>query len=531
MNWSILIAFLVGLVIFIHGIENFSHQIMKFAGERFRGFLRHATKNRFISAVSGMLVTSVIQSSSATTVITLSLVSAGVISFASSLGIIIGANVGTTITAQLVAFKITTFAPVFLITGFILSFLGKPFKYIGRGIFYFGLLFFGLWLISDAMEPLRNDPQLINIFSHLSNPYIALLTGFIFTAIVQSSSIGTGLVVVLAAGGFMTLDQGIPVLLGTNMGTTVTALYASVRLSKFAKRSAIAHLFFNLLGVAIIWPFIVPFKDFITSLGGTTAQQIANAHTIFNVFSAVIFLILLTPFRKLIEKIIRTDEDEILISTKYIMDGLPKTKKGAFTIIEKELSYSMQIAHNLYGKSVNYLIKPSDSDKNMIEKYEVLSDLLDEKIEAALLQLSQRNLSETEAKKIVLLVRISNMVEQLSDTANSLSSLARSMTISTLSLSYDALSDIKKIFDKIEEPFYLLQKSFPHKIKNTERLNRKLSGVNPAVMHSYNEHIKRLKNRRSRGGSMFVESTSQLENAAMRIKEIISLSQKYARLK
>ncbi|MBU0727535.1 Na/Pi symporter [Patescibacteria group bacterium] len=531
MNWNILIAFLAGLVIFIHGVENFSHQIMKFAGERFRRFLRYATKNRITSAISGMLVTSVVQSSSVTTVVTISLVSAGAISFAHSLGIIIGANIGTTITAQLVAFKVTTYAPVFLIIGFIISFFGRPYKYIGRGIFYFGLLFFGLWLISDVMEPLKYNPQVIKIFSELSNPYMAVLVGFLFTVIVQSSSIGTGLVVILAASGFMTLEQGIPILLGTNLGTTVKSLYISLRLSRFAKRSAIAHILFNLIGVIIIWPFIEPFGNMVASWGGSTAQQIANAHTVFNVIAAIVFLVLLTPFRKLIEKIVKTYEEEILISTKYLINGLPNSKRKAFSLIEKELSYFIQIAYKLYTKSANYIMKPNDSDKNMIEKYEVLSDLLDEKIEDAILELSQKNLSEMEAKKTVLLVRISNMVEQLADTANGLSKLPRSMTISSLSLSESALVSINNIYNKTEESFYELQKTFPNKIESVEKFNRKLSGVTPAIMKSYNEHIKRLKGRTAKGGSIFVEATSHLENAAMRIKEIIYLTQKYARLK
>ncbi|MBN2086785.1 Na/Pi cotransporter family protein [Candidatus Peregrinibacteria bacterium] len=531
MNWTILIGFLVGLVIFIHGIENFSSQIMKFAGEGFRKFLRYATRNRFISAISGMLVTSVIQSSSVTTVITISLVSAGAISFANSLGIIVGANVGTTITAQLVAFKITSFAPIFLITGFILSFFGRQLKYIGRGIFYFGLLFYGLFLISEAIGPLSQHPGIHKAFAELSNPYIALLVGFLFTAIAQSSSIATGIVVILAASGFMTLEQGLPVLLGTNIGTTIKTIYISLNLSRFAKRTALAHMIFNILGVVIIWPFLPEFSSFVSSLGGSSAQQLANAHTIFNVLAAIIFLGLLTPFKKLIEKIIKTDEEEILISAKYIENGLPKTKKKMFSIIEKELTHFLHIAYKLYIKSSEFIISPSDKSKNTIEKYEVLANLLDEKIEGAILQLSTMNLTESEAKKTVLLVRISNMVEQLADTCKSLSGLRRSMSISSLSLSDDALSSIKNIVEKTDKPFFELQKGFPYNIENTEKLNRRLAGVPPAITKSYNEHIKRLKGRKAKGGSIFVEATSQIENATIRIKEIISLAQKYARLK
>lgn len=531
MNWQILVTILVGLIIFIHGIENFSHEVLSFAGNRFRRILRLATRNRIIGGLMGMIVTAFIQSSTATTVITISLVSAGVISFAQSLGVIFGANVGTTITAQLVAFKITAYAPIFIILGFFLGMFGKSYKYIGRGIFYFGLVFFGLNLVSQAIEPIKTDPQLINFLSGLSNPLLALLVGMFITAFFHSSSITTGLVVIMAGGGVISLLQGIPILLGSNIGTTMTSITASSKLSLHAKRGAAAHAIFNIVGVLLLFPFIAPFTRFIQSLGGSDAQQIANAHTIFNVGAAILFLFILTPVKKLVTRIVPGTEEEILIGTKYLNSVLPDSNRSAFSLIEKELSYSLSTVFSFYELAITSIDDSKKLSSGAIDKYETLADLLDERIEGSLLELSKRPLSEKEAKKIILLVRISNMTEQLADNAKNFSRLPLSGTIEEPSLSVEALTSLKNIYSRIHEPFSVLKQDFPKSIRDYARLSRNLSTIDSAINRAYSQHIQRLKLRQAHGGSIFVEGTSLLSDSLERLKEILKLSQKYSRLR
>ncbi|MBU0706576.1 Na/Pi cotransporter family protein [Patescibacteria group bacterium] len=531
MNWQILLAFLVGLIIFIHGIENFSREVLSFAGARFRRILRYATKNRFIAGLVGMVVTGLIQSSAATTVITIGLVSAGMISFAQSLGVIFGANVGTTITAQLVAFKVTAYAPFFIILGFFVGLLKRPYRYIGRGIFYFGLVFFGLGLVSDAITPIKTNPEVIQLFSNLSNPALALLLGLAFTALIQSSSITTGLVVVLAGSGILPLTQGILIMLGSNIGSTVTAMLASTRLSLHAKRSAAAHLLFNVIGVLLILPLLTPFTDLIEFIGGSEARQIANAHTIFNVAAAILFLAILTPVKKLVTWLVRGDEKEVLIGTKYLKDALPKSNRQAFGLIEKEVSYSLETVFDFYEIAIRSVTNPEKANINAVDKYEVLEDLLDYRIETALLELSRRPLSEKEAKRIVLLVRISNLVEQLGDTAKNLGRLPHSGSIAGHSMSPEALSGIQNIYERMNEPFSVLKKEFPAKITDYTKLMRHLGTVRPAIARGYTQHIKRLQKRQARGGSIFVEASALLEDGTDRLKEILKLCQHYARLR
>ncbi|MBN2306987.1 Na/Pi cotransporter family protein [Candidatus Peregrinibacteria bacterium] len=531
MNWHILLAVLVGLVIFMHGIENFSHEMISFAGERFRKLLRKATRNRFTGGLAGTLVTALIQSSTATTVITISLVSAGAISFAQSLGVIFGANVGSTITAQLVALKVTAFAPHFVILGFIISLLHRPYKYIGRGIFYIGLVFFGLNLVQEAITPIKDSPQIIALFSNLTNPYFALLIGLVFTAIAHSSSITTGLVVVLASSGILTLTQGIMILLGSNIGTTITAATASLKLSLHAKRGAAAHSLFNILGVLLILPFIRPFTQLIEWMGGNGAQQVANAHTIFNITTAILFLILLKPVEKLINWLIRGEEKEVLISTQYLNEKLPESNRQALSLIEKEIAYSLQTVYDFYELATQVVVNGKEVRASAIDKYEALADLLDERIEAALLELSRRPLSEKEARKIVLLVRISNLTEQLADTAKNLGRLLHSRTIAATSLSPEALESIQKIYSRLQEPFAILKREFPKSLPEFPKLSRHLSAVSPAIARGYSQHIKRLQKRQAIGGSIFVESSSLLDDGAGKLKEIMKLCQQYARLR
>ena len=246
-------AVIPAVILFLYGIDNFSEEVRHLAGEHFRTVLQKATKTSLRGALAGAAVTAIVQSSTATTIIVVGLVNAGAISFLGSLGLIIGANVGTTLTAQLVAFKLTAFAPAFLILGFVLTLIRSPYRSLGKPIFYFGLVFYSLNLISSIVAPLQGDPSLLSLFSMTSNVFTAIIIGFIITNIFQSSSVTAGLVVVMAQSNLITATQAIPMILGANIGTTLTGLVVSLRMNAAAKRTAVAQFFFNLLGGADIF--------------------------------------------------------------------------------------------------------------------------------------------------------------------------------------------------------------------------------------------------------------------------------------
>jgi phosphate:Na+ symporter len=303
MIFQVIATVLALVLIFIFAINKFSRQIEYVAGEKFRALLKRFTSNPVIGTLTGTAVTSVIQSSTATTVMAVGLVNGGLITFPESLGIIFGANIGTTITSQLIALNVTAIAPFIIIFGFIVLNFESRFQKYGKSVFYFGLVFFCISLISQIVAPLATDPGVVQLLSKIHSVPLAIMVGIIVTVVLQSSSVTSGLILVLAASGFINLTQGVGMLLGANIGTTSTALLAALPMNKEAKKAAVAHTMFNILGCLLVLPFLPAFISGLNQIGGTTAQQIANMHVVFNILAAVFFLILIKPFSKLIDLI------------------------------------------------------------------------------------------------------------------------------------------------------------------------------------------------------------------------------------
>ena len=526
MDLTIIFTAITGLILFLFGIENFSKEIQRVAGDNFRRILAKFTNNRVVSTLLGAGVTSVIQSSSATTVIAVGLVNAGVISFANSLGIILGANIGTTITAQLIAFKLTAFAPVFIIAGFLVSIFGKRYKLIGKGIFYFGIVFFSLSLISGAVAPLKSDPAVIQWFGQFSNIFFALLMGILFTAVVQSSSVTTGIVVILASSGILTLGQGIPILLGANIGTTVTSFLAAMRLNLYAKRVAFAHFVFNLIGALILLLVLSPFVNFISGLGGDTAQQVANAHTIFNVSAAIIFLVFLKQYQKLVERVITGTEKEILLHNKYLKRDLPGDNQKAIRMIEKEIGYSLYVTSQMFKKAKMVVRSPTAKQLDRLQRYEDLNDLLDKSIERALLNLSKRELSDEEIENLISLVRISNLIEQLGDSADDLGVLCKRVEDLGQKPSAESKRSIDEMITLLRKNITGLEKYFPRALIY-EKVRSKNKKLRKTIDKRFKEHFLRMKKRGHYPGTIFVEAISIIEQAFNKIEEITELTEKY----
>ena len=304
----VIMAGVTAIILFVFGLENFSAEIEQISGERFRRFLARATKIPAIGVLIGALVTAVIQSSSATSVIAVSLVNAGVLSFKSSVGIVFGANIGTTITAQLVAFKLTAFAPVFIILGFLLSFVRSKISIFGKSIFYFGFVFFSLNLISAALAPLQNEPELTKYLIQPQNPLFAILVGCLFTAAVQSSSVTTGLAIIFTQQGLLSLENAVPLIMGANIGTTATALLAMLNMDVAAKKTALSHFFFNVGGVLIFLPVLLLFGDRLNEFDANPAVALANIHLVFNVVASLIFVVLINPFTRLVDALLGEDK-------------------------------------------------------------------------------------------------------------------------------------------------------------------------------------------------------------------------------
>ncbi len=303
-HFSIFLTGLTATILFVFGLENFSEEIQRISGEKFRKFLARTTKIPVVGVLIGALVTAVIQSSSATSIIAISLVNAGVLSFKNSVGIIFGSNIGTTVTAQLVAFKLTAFAPVFIVVGFVISLVRSRVSIFGKSIFYFGFVFFSLNLISASLEPLQREPQLIAYLTQPQNPLIAILLGCVFTAMVQSSSVTTGLAIIFTQQGLLSLENAVPLIMGANIGTTATALIAMFNMDLAAKKAALSHFLFNVGGVVIFLPVFMMYGHRLNEVNASPAIALANVHLVFNVTTSLIFILLINPFTRLIDMLL-----------------------------------------------------------------------------------------------------------------------------------------------------------------------------------------------------------------------------------
>ena len=303
-NWLTLTVLLLGgLALFLHGMNIMTEALKTVAGSRMKSFLKSMTRNRWTSLLAGTGITALIQSSSVTTVLAVGFVSAGLLSFQSTLGVLLGANLGTTITAQIIAFKITSASWAMIALGYLFTivFARKTYKEVGTIILGLGLIFLGMSVMGEATEPLKSFPPFIELMQELDNYLLAIVIGTLFTAAVQSSSATTGVVIVLASQGLVSVDGGIALILGANIGTCVTAVLSAIGKPRAAMRVAMAHVFFKVVGVLLWLAFIPQLKELVELIAAENpARQIANAHTIFNFANTFFFIWLVHPVAKLV---------------------------------------------------------------------------------------------------------------------------------------------------------------------------------------------------------------------------------------
>ncbi len=441
-DWTFMIMTLFGgLALFLYGMNKMSDGMKKAAGDSMRKILAAITKNRVLGLIIGAFVTMVIQSSSATTVMLVSFVQAKLMTHVQSIGIILGANIGTTVTAQLIAFKLTDYALAMITVGFILTLFSRKesYKYFGEVLLGFGILFFGMKLMSDAMHPLRTFEPFINIMRGLENPIFGLLIGATFTALIQSSSAFAGIVIVLAQQGLLTIDAGIPMILGANIGTCITAGLASIGTTREAKRVALAHVLFNTIGVLVfIWfaPFLADLVrnispsgegSGIAKLAMETPRQIANAHTIFNVGVALLFIPFTPLLSKLVIKILPEKEVEIGVQpvTWHIDDSVISTPAIAIQLAKTEISRMAKILCRMLDAVVYPFISDEPKQDLIYEQLSLLDgikmrdnkiDYLDYNVTQYLMKISREELNEQQANEVFAMMSVANDMESIGDT-------------------------------------------------------------------------------------------------------------------
>ncbi|MBL7026654.1 MAG: Na/Pi cotransporter family protein [Candidatus Marinimicrobia bacterium] len=440
-EWSFLVMGLLGgLSLFLYGMDKMSDGMKKAAGDRMRNILAALTKHRLVGLTLGAFVTMVIQSSSATTVMLVSFVQAELMGFAQSLAVIMGANIGTTITAQLVAFKLTDYALAMITVGFLMNLLAKQesLKHLGQALLGFGILFFGMKLMSDSMKPLRSFEPFIGLMEGLNNPIYGLLIGALFTGLIQSSSAFTGIVIVLAQQGLLTLDAGIPLIMGANIGTCITAGLASIGTIRGAKRVAIAHVLFNVGGVFIFIWFIPQLADLvrwmspvsdatgIEKLALETPRQIANAHTIFNITVGLVFLPFTTILAALIIKILPDEEIEkgIMPVTWHLDNSQVSHPAIAIELARTEMLRMIKIL----GRMLDVFLRPFLGDEKEPDRFyphlslmegidmrEAKINFLEQNVSKYLFSISRQELSDHQAAKVFSMMSMVKDMESIGD--------------------------------------------------------------------------------------------------------------------
>jgi len=430
--FPLLMGLLGGLALLLSGMDQLSESLKSVAGGRMKGLLSRLTTNRFTAAFSGALVTAVIQSSSVTTVLVVGFISAGLMTMVQSVGVIMGANVGTTVTAQIVAFKVTEYALLLVAVGFAVRFFSRRerMRHQGMILLGLGLIFFGMSVMGDAMDPLRSSPLFIDLMKGMEAPFLGILIGALFTALIQSSSATTGVVIVLAAQGFITLPAGIALAFGANVGTCVTALLASVGKPREARRAAAVHVLFNVLGVMIWLPFIEQLADLVgvlspsaehltglDRLAAETPRQIANAHTLFNVANTVFFLPLAGVFARTVERLIPELPlpDHAVVRPRYLDMELIRTPSLAVDRARLEVLHMGDRVRVMITQILPAVFDGENEEILEVKAMDEGVDLLHGRIVTYLGRLSQENLSETVSQELLSIIEAANDLEAIGD--------------------------------------------------------------------------------------------------------------------
>ncbi len=457
MDWQGLIFGVAGgLALFLYGISLISHGLQKALGQKAASLLEKITNHPIKGLFVGMSITIVFQSSSLTMVTLIGLVNAGLLTLFQAIGVMLGAEIGTTITAQIVAFKINQFALPIIALGFFLTFISKNknAKYISQTIIGFGILFLGMSFLKSGVKPLEELSFFHNMILNFSNtPILGVIAGALFTAMIQSSSATTGLVIAMASEGVMSLGAAISLILGANIGTTITAVIASFKSSKTSQKLALAQVFFNIVGVGIILIFIQYFTNLIVITSSSLPRQVANAHTIFNVLSALIGLFFIKQLAILTEKIIRSEEVKLKSGVEHIDELVLNNPPIALMQAQKEIVNMAQIVGIMIKDFKTLFLKYGHTDfKNLMRKEQNV-DFLYKTINGFLTALTEKPLGLSDSQKLTTLIHLVSDVERVGDHIVNLAGFKKQLTKEKIPLSDDAKNDIEQMLDYIENIF------------------------------------------------------------------------------
>ena len=527
MSASILLSLAGGLGLFLFGMKLMSESIEKVAGAKLRRILEIFTTNRFAGMLVGIVFTGIIQSSSACTVMVVSFVNSGLMNLYQAVGVIFGANIGTTITSQLVSFNLSEVAPVILLLGALFVMFSKKQNVIkvAEVIVGFGILFLGLSNMSSAMAGMKDVPQVVDLLSSLRNPILAILVGTVLTAIIQSSSVTVSIVLLMANQGLLSLEITLFIILGCNIGACSSALLASMAGKKNAKRAALIHFLFNVIGTVIMFVILQvamdPIVRMLQSISSDPGRFVANAHTIIKIFQVII----LFPFGGLIVKltylIVPGDDKKVgyrdTYQLKYIGEKVVFNPATAVVEVIKEIDRMASLASENLNRAMNALITLDDED--IAEVYEVEKNInfLNHAITNYLVKINQTTLPIEDLKSIGALFHVVNDIERIGDHAENVADAAKQRKETGVSLSKQAQKELGEMLDMVNQ---IIQYSIEIFAQSKEEHMQDVLNLEEAVDEKERElqkaHVERLtRNECSpEAGMIFSDIVSGLERVA-----------------
>lgn len=526
MEFGNIATLLSGLGLLLYGIKILGEGLELAAGAKLKVLLEKMTSNRFAAVLVGFVITTLIQSSSTTTVMVVGFVNTGIMNLTQAIGVIMGANIGTTTTSILVSLDIGKYAPIAIGIGVFLSMLTKKTtkKHIGLAITGFGMLFLGMTLMKDAMEPLANSPVFSEWLMNANNPFVAILIGTVITAVIQSSAASIGILQALASQGLIPLHFAAYVIYGQNIGTCITALISSIGTTKNSKRTAVMHVLFNVFGtvIFIILTKLLPFTDWIESLTDNTMMQLSLVHIIFNVVSTLIMF----PFAdKVLVKLAclivpdKKDSSEDDFKLKFVDNLMINTPPFAVAQVSKEVHRMAGLARQNFSIAAEDLLNKSCDHFDEVQHTEEVINFLNHNITPILVKINSLDLSYSDAKYIGRVFHVINDIERIGDHAQNLEEAAKSRVNEGIEISAEGERELREMYETTLKLIDGSIEAFTAQILDNEKAEQ-LSEYETSVDNMQTEfeqsHIERLNAHKcnTRAGMLFINTITDFERVA-----------------
>lgn len=505
MSSTNILGLLGGLALFLYGMQIMSAGLESVAGNKMKSILEKLTSNRFLGVAVGAIITAVIQSSSATTVMVVGFVNSGMMQLNQAVWIIMGANIGTTITGQLIALDVGAMAPLIAFVGVALVMFAKNerVQFIGEIIAGLGILFVGMNMMGDAMVPLRDYPPFINLMTRFSNPLVGIFAGMIFTAIIQSSSASVGILQALALSGLISFPDAVFVLFGQNIGTCITAILASIGTERSAKRTTIIHLAFNIIGTAIftIICLITPLTDYVADFsGGNISRQIANMHTLFNVATTILLIPLGNYLAKFATRILpeKEEEKEQHKHLKYIksVDTTMDANLGTTAInmqnLRNEISRMLEMARVNVDASFQAFLEGKSKSLAKVEEKEEYIDYLNKEISRAASKMMVHETNVKESKNIGSYLDMTSNIERIGDHAVNICDYTKLIEENDIKFSEDAKREMEEMRQICTKMFRSISKEPENTESWLQKIHDSENFIDQKTEEFYENHLERI---------------------------------------